>query len=85
MTSPCPSPLPCPALASDAACLQEILETLGPDLQNPGSARVHLVQFGPRGTFGFIISGVDMLISLLQGKLKKRDGFAPPKKIRQGL
>ncbi|KAL6032286.1 hypothetical protein STEG23_022863, partial [Scotinomys teguina] len=46
---------------------KEIFETLGPDLQFPGSARVHLVQFGPRGTFGFIISRVDMLISVLQG------------------
>ncbi|XP_063130960.1 uncharacterized protein LOC102554611 isoform X4 [Rattus norvegicus] len=46
---------------------KEIPETLGPDLQISGSARVHLVQFGPRGTFGFIISRVDMLVSLLQG------------------
>uniref|UniRef100_A0A8C8VT86 Predicted gene 9195 n=2 Tax=Peromyscus maniculatus bairdii TaxID=230844 RepID=A0A8C8VT86_PERMB len=46
---------------------KELLETLGPDLQFPGSARVHLVQFGPHGTLGFIISRVDMLISLLQG------------------
>ncbi|CAO2591551.1 hypothetical protein LEMLEM_LOCUS6357 [Lemmus lemmus] len=36
-------------------------------MQFPGSARVYLVQFGPHGTFGFIISRVDMLISLLQG------------------
>ncbi|KAM7321322.1 hypothetical protein ACRRTK_019414 [Alexandromys fortis] len=46
---------------------EELLETLGPDMQFPGSARVYLVQFGPHGTFGFIISRVDMLISLLQG------------------
>ncbi|ERE92107.1 hypothetical protein H671_1g0480 [Cricetulus griseus] len=46
---------------------KELLETLGPDLQFPGSSRVHLVQFGPHGTFGFIISRVDMLNYLLQG------------------
>ncbi|KAL1780785.1 hypothetical protein HispidOSU_015107 [Sigmodon hispidus] len=51
---------------------KELLETLGPDLQLPGSARVHLVQFGPHGTFGFIISRVDMLISLLQGTVTSR-------------
>ncbi|XP_037064165.1 uncharacterized protein LOC119088440 [Peromyscus leucopus] len=56
-----------PGLRKRPGQLLELLETLGPDLQFPGSARVHLVQFGPHGTFGFIISRVDMLISLLQG------------------
>eukprot|EP00073_Rattus_norvegicus_P053014 XP_017455398.1 PREDICTED: uncharacterized protein LOC102554611 isoform X3 [Rattus norvegicus] len=55
------------ASCEDIRTCEEIPETLGPDLQISGSARVHLVQFGPRGTFGFIISRVDMLVSLLQG------------------
>ncbi|XP_032694159.1 neurogenic locus notch homolog protein 3-like [Lontra canadensis] len=45
----------------------EIVSTLGPDQFFQGNARVHLVQCGPHGTFGFVISRVDMLGSFLLG------------------
>ncbi|XP_069351840.1 uncharacterized protein [Eulemur rufifrons] len=49
---------------------QEVSGTLGPDQPFRGSTQVHLVQFGPHGVFGFIISGVDTLGSFLLGPPK---------------
>ncbi|CAK7320737.1 hypothetical protein VULLAG_LOCUS22832 [Vulpes lagopus] len=46
---------------------REIVSTLGPDQFFQGNARVHLVQCGPHGIFGFIVSRVDMLGSFLLG------------------
>ncbi|KFO29182.1 hypothetical protein H920_09422 [Fukomys damarensis] len=46
---------------------REVSSTLGPDQPFPGSARVYLIEFGPHGIFGFIISSVDMVGSFLQG------------------
>ncbi|XP_044928344.1 SCO-spondin isoform X2 [Mustela putorius furo] len=45
----------------------EIVSTLGPDQFFQGNARVHLIQCGPHGIFGFVISRVDMLGSFLLG------------------
>ncbi|XP_058546733.1 zonadhesin-like isoform X8 [Neofelis nebulosa] len=44
---------------------REVSSTLGPDQFFQENARVHLVQCGPRGIFGFVISRVDMLDSFL--------------------
>ncbi|XP_053757174.1 zonadhesin-like isoform X1 [Panthera pardus] len=44
---------------------REVSSTLGPDHFFQENARVHLVQCGPRGIFGFVISRVDMLDSFL--------------------
>lgn len=55
-------------LALDATSFQEVSSTLGPDQPFPGSARAHLVHFGPHGTFGFIISKMDVLGSFLQSR-----------------
>ncbi|ELW67536.1 hypothetical protein TREES_T100003970 [Tupaia chinensis] len=46
---------------------REVASTVGPDQLFQGSARVHLVQFGPHGISGLIISSVDMLDSVLLG------------------
>ncbi|XP_033615749.1 multiple epidermal growth factor-like domains protein 6 [Fukomys damarensis] len=47
---------------------REVSSTLGPDQPFPGSARVYLIEFGPHGIFGFIISSVDMVGSFLQDR-----------------
>ncbi|GAB5566196.1 SCO-spondin [Prionailurus iriomotensis] len=44
---------------------EEVSSTLGPDQFFQENARVHLVQCGPRGIFGFVISRVDTLDSFL--------------------
>ncbi|XP_077926145.1 uncharacterized protein LOC118538874 [Halichoerus grypus] len=46
---------------------REVVSTLGPDQFFQGNARVHLVQCGPHGIFGFVVSRVDMLGSFLLG------------------
>ncbi|XP_019605139.2 uncharacterized protein LOC109457001 [Rhinolophus sinicus] len=45
----------------------EVVSTLGPDQCFHGNARVHLVQCGPHGIFGFVVSREDMLGSFLLG------------------
>ncbi|XP_039112867.1 uncharacterized protein LOC120248569 [Hyaena hyaena] len=44
---------------------REVSSTLGPDQFFQENARVHLVQCGPHGIFGFVISRVDMLGAFL--------------------
>ncbi|XP_072832011.1 uncharacterized protein [Vicugna pacos] len=46
---------------------REAVSTLGPDQSLQGSARVHLVQCGPHGMLGFVISRGDVLDSFLLG------------------
>nr|XP_019605139.1 PREDICTED: uncharacterized protein LOC109457001 isoform X1 [Rhinolophus sinicus] len=46
---------------------REVASTLGPDQCFHGNARVHLVQCGPHGIFGFVVSREDMLGSFLLG------------------
>ncbi|XP_064227372.1 uncharacterized protein LOC135272730 isoform X1 [Aotus nancymaae] len=50
----------------------EVSSTLSPDQLFQGSASIHLVQFSPRGIFGFIISRADVLDSFLLGKWRRR-------------
>lgn len=59
-------------------CPQEVTSTLGPDQFFHGSARVHLVQCGPHGIFGFIVSREDMLGFFL-GKVEEtqQSGCSP--------
>ncbi|XP_064227373.1 uncharacterized protein LOC135272730 isoform X2 [Aotus nancymaae] len=49
----------------------EVSSTLSPDQLFQGSASIHLVQFSPRGIFGFIISRADVLDSFLLGPRKR--------------
>lgn len=60
---------------------QELASTLGPDRFSQGSARVHLVQCGPHGLLGVIISSADMLGSLLLGE---QGGAMSPGLPREG-
>uniref|UniRef100_A0A286XEQ6 Uncharacterized protein n=1 Tax=Cavia porcellus TaxID=10141 RepID=A0A286XEQ6_CAVPO len=67
---------------------KEVSSTLGPDQPFPGSARAHLVHFGPHGTFGFIISKMDVLGSFLQTasshQPRKLDGTSDPEWLHAG-
>ncbi|KAF6119825.1 hypothetical protein HJG60_010211 [Phyllostomus discolor] len=62
---------------------REVASTLGPDQFFHGSARVHLVQCGPHGIVGFLISREDTLGSFLgppvsSPRLQRRHGTAGP-------
>ncbi|XP_070096169.1 uncharacterized protein [Equus caballus] len=62
---------------------REVASALGPDPSFQGSARVHLVQCGPHGIFGLVISSMAMLGSLLgppvsSSRLQRRRWTAGP-------
>lgn len=49
----------------------EVSDVLSPGQLFPGSTKVQLVGFGPRGIFGIIVSRVEVLSNFLRGKLRR--------------